>query len=108
MSSTMITHYYGLKSIFHYKVFVSSLDISLVNPNLEAVVRLPIDNPRLIHSLKACELCDISILNEEKVKLVLYLTNCIEIHYMKIPEKSSVHRYATNYSQDVESIPNNP
>ena len=52
MSESIITHYYGLKSSTYYKILVSNLDISLVNPNLEAVVRLPIDNPRLVHSLK--------------------------------------------------------
>ena len=65
MSESIITHYYGLKSSTYYKILVSNLDISLVNPNLEAVVRLPMDNPRLVHSLK--------VKNYDIYKNVLYL-----------------------------------
>ena len=53
ISNSIISHHYGFKSCIQYKILVSSVDISLINPNLKSIVKLPaVDNPRLIQCLK--------------------------------------------------------
>lgn len=62
ISNSIISHHYGFKSCIQYKILVSSVDISLINPNLKSIVKLPaVDNPRLIQCLKVSYLLTIII-----------------------------------------------